>query len=121
MNQNSPTSPGSSSQQDQEEAEDDAAFYHQSELRGLPYDTVMHCQDVDASADGIFSVAPGEGQKPIGILMDEHFEEMCNPTKYPSRGFGLMANRERKLTVRKYFNQRLLDVDGRFARTLSIC
>ena len=84
----------------QEEAEDDAAIHHQSELRVLPYDTVMHCEDVDASTD----VAPSEGQKPIGIPMDEHFEEMCNPTKYPSGGFGLMANKERKLTVRKYFN-----------------
>ena len=28
------------------------------------------------------------------------------------------SNRPRKLTYRKYFNQRLLDVDGRFARDL---
>ena len=28
------------------------------------------------------------------------------------------AERPRKLTYRKYFNQRLLDVDGRFARDL---
>ena len=27
-----------------------------------------------------------------------------------------MANREKKLTIRKFFNQRLLDADGRFAR-----
>ena len=39
---------------------------------------------------------------------------MCNPTKYPTGKFGLMAHREKKLTVRKYFNQRLLDADGRF-------
>ena len=76
----------------------------------------MHRQDGNASEDSIFSVAPGEGQKPIAILSDEHFEEMCNPTKYPYGNFGLKANREKRLTVRKYFNQRLLDVDGRFAR-----
>ena len=67
-------------------------------------------------ADSIFSVAPGEGHKPIGILTDEHFEEMCNPTKYPRGKFGLMSNRKVKLTVCKYFNQRLLDADGRFAK-----
>ena len=39
------------------------------------------------------SVAPGEGHKPIGILTDEHFEEMCNPTKYPGGRFGLMSKR----------------------------
>lgn len=25
----------------------------------------------------MFCVAPGEGQKPIGILNDKYFEEMC--------------------------------------------
>ena len=30
--------------------------------------------------------------------------------------FGLMSNRQVKLTVRKYFNQRLLDADGKFAK-----
>ena len=70
------------------------------------------------SADNIFSVAPGESQKPIGILTDKHFEEMCNPTKYPYGKFGLLANREQKLTVRKYFNQTLLDADGRFAKDI---
>ena len=43
-----------------------------------------------------FPVAPGEGQKPIAILTDEHFEEMCNPSKYPFGNFGLMANREKE-------------------------
>ena len=41
---------------------------------------------------------------------------MCNVTKYPCGNFGLLANREKRLTVQKFFNQRLLDVDGRFAR-----
>ena len=47
------------------------------------------------TAENVFSVAPGEGHKPIGILTDEHFEEMCNPTKYPGGKFGLMSKRER--------------------------
>ena len=104
------------SEEDEEIAEDEAAFHHQAQLRGLPYESVMHREEVDASADNVFSVAPSEGQKPIPILTDEHFEEMCNPTKYPCGSFGLIANREKKLTVRKYFNQRLLDADGRFAK-----
>jgi len=43
-------------------------------------------------ADSIFSVAPWEGHKPIGILTDEHYEKMCNPTKYPSGKSGMMSN-----------------------------
>ena len=40
-------------------------------------------EDSQTVPDKIYSVAPAEGQKPIGIPTDEHFEEMCNPTKYP--------------------------------------
>ena len=76
----------------------------------------MHREEINVSADSVFSVAPGEGQKPIPILTDEGFEVMCNPTKYPTGKFGLMAHRDKKLTVRKYFNQRLLDADGRFCK-----
>ena len=101
-------------QEEREQAEDEEAFHHHLQLRGLPYDTVMHREDTNLSADSVFSVAPGEGQRPIPILTDEGFEVMCNPTKYPTGKFGLMAHREKKLTVRKYFNQRLLDADSRF-------
>ena len=103
---------------DQEALEDEEAFKNQAQLRGLPYDSCLHREDIEISADNIFSVAPGEGKKPIAILTDEHFEEMCHPTKYPFGRFGLISNREVKLTVRKYFNQRLLDADGRFARDI---
>ena len=89
-------------QEDKEQAEDEEAFHSQAQLRGLPYDTVMQKENV--SPDSIFSVAPGEGQKPLSILADESFEEKCNPTKYTTGKFGLMANREKKLIVRKYFN-----------------
>ena len=103
-------------QEQREQAEDDEAFHCQAQLRGLPYDTVMQREDNNVSADNVFSVAPGEGQRPIPILTDESFEQMCNPAKYPTGKFGLMANREKKLTVRRYFNQRLLDADGRFCK-----
>ena len=40
---------------------------------------------------------------------------MSNPTKYPSGKYGLNTEKKTKLTAQKYFNQRLLNVDGRFA------
>ena len=46
-------------------------------------------EDLEMTAGNVVSVAPGEGHKPIGIFTDEHFEEMCNPTKYPGGKFGL--------------------------------
>ena len=104
---------------DQEFVEDQEALKHQAQLRGLPYDSCLLREDtVDATSDNIFAIAPGEGHKPISILQDKHFEEMCNPTKYPTGKFGLITERKTKLTVRKYFNQGLLDADGRFARDI---
>ena len=65
------------------------------------------------------SIAPAEGQKPLSIMTDTNFEAMVNPDKF-CFGIGTFSTeRPRKLTYRKYFNQRLLDVDGRFARDLN--
>jgi DNA replication protein DnaC len=110
--------PASREDCEKERIEDEEAFNDQAQLRGLPYDSCLQREDLEMTADNVFCVAPGEGQKPIGILTDEHFEEMCNPTKYPGGKLGLMSKREVKLTVRKFFNQRLLDADGRFAKDI---
>ena len=104
---------------DQEFVEDQEALKHQAQLRRLPYDSCLLREDtVDATTDNVFAIAPGEGHKPISILQDKHFEEISNPTKYPTGKFGLITERKIMLTVRKYFNQRLLDADGRFARDI---
>ena len=64
----------------------------------------------------IISVAPAEGQRPLSIMTDPTFEAMFNPDKFCFGTGTFSTERPRKLTYRKYFNQRLLDVDGRFAR-----
>ena len=51
-------------------------------------------------------------------MTDANFEAMSNPDKFPYSSGTYSSDRPRKLTYRKYFNQRLLDVDGRFARDL---
>ena len=64
-------------------------------------------------ADGqVFSVAPApaEGQRLLSIMTDDQFESICNPDKFPYGAFN--SSRDRKITYRKYFNQRLLDQDG---------
>ena len=102
---------------DEEEFEyqqDSKAFEISSKLRGLPLDTCLQLESIDANK--IISVAPGEGAKPLNILTDELFEEMSFPHKYPNGKGGFSLERKEKITVRKFFNQRLLDVDGRFAK-----
>ena len=90
------------------------AFETSCKLRGLPYDTCLQAENIDVNQ--IISVAPGEGMKPLNILTDQSYEEMAFPHKYPLGKGGFSEERKEKLTIRKFFNQRLLDVDGRFAR-----
>ena len=52
------------------------------------------------------------------IHTDADFELMCNRDKFCYGKGGFNTERPRKLTYRKYFNQCLLDVDGRFAKDL---
>ncbi|XP_066268348.1 uncharacterized protein [Branchiostoma lanceolatum] len=102
-------------QQEKEDAEDEAAFKDTSATRGLPYTTCMQ-EDSLQDSENIYSLAPGENQCPRAFLTDEDFELLANPEKYPDGRFGYSFQRKKNLTVRKYFNQRLLDADGRFAK-----
>ena len=43
---------------------------------------------------------------------------MFNPTKYRYGKGSLKTSRDAKLTMRRYFNQRLLDIDGRFGKDI---
>ena len=51
-------------------------------------------------------------------MTDSNFEAMSNPDKFPFANGTFSSERPKKLTYRKYSNQRLLDVDGTFARDL---
>ena len=97
--------------------EDDVAFERSSKVQGVPYKTSLLNKTSNMS-DKIFSVAPGEGKKPIPLLSDKHFEELANPDKYPDGGNALTVKRLVKIPPRSFFNQRLLDCDGRFAKSI---
>ena len=91
-----------------------AGDQHRLEITGGTHASMMSLENPDQ----IVSIAPAEGQKPLFIMSDPNFELMCNPDKfcYGEGGFG--KKRQRKITYRKYFNARLQDIDGRFARDL---
>ena len=100
------------------EKEDLIALEENCKLRDLPYDTCLQ-NELPEEANQVFSIAPGEGNKPIPLLTDTLFEELANPDKFPY-GDGGFADTERdtKLTLRKYVNAHLLDQDGRFAKDI---
>ena len=67
------------------------------------------------NADKAYSIAPGEGQKPLDLFTDEHFEELSNLTKYPYGNGGINAQRK-ILSIRDY----CMWTEG-LPKTLSIC
>lgn len=89
---------------------------HTRQITGGPSTSMMTIENPQAFAE-IVCGAPAEGQKPLFIMTDPNFEAMSNPEKFPyGTGCYSSSGRPHKLTHRKYFSQRLLDVDGRFAR-----
>ena len=72
----------------------------------------MMCVENPENFRHIVCVAPAEGEKPLNIMTDVNFEAMSNPDKFPYGTGKFCSKRPRKLTYRKYFNQRLLDIDG---------
>ena len=87
---------------------------HRLEITGGTHASMLTVENPEQ----IVNIAPAEGQKPLFIMSDPQFELMCNPNKFCFGKGGFGKQRERKLTYRKYFNARLLDIDGRFARDL---
>ncbi len=84
---------------------------HTIQITGRPTASMMSLEHPEP----VISVAPAEGQRPLFIMIDPNFEAMFNPDKFCFGSGAFSTERPRKLTYRKYFNQRLLDVDGRFA------
>ena len=99
------------------DVEDEAALERNAELCGLPYESGLFNKDPDWT-NKIISCAPGEKHRPIPLLNDPYFEQLSNPEKFPDGQNGLLSEREKPIQTRRYFNQRLLDVDGRFAKSI---
>ena len=67
-------------------------------------------------SEGIYSVAPAEGNKPVSFFKTPNLEAMAFPVQFPTGKNTLDENRHKKLTPCSYFKTRLCCVDDRFAR-----
>ena len=64
------------------------------------------------------TIAPGEGQTPISMHTEENWDVMAFPHLHPSGNCGYNTDREIKISIQKYFIQRILNVDPRFSNSL---
>ncbi len=96
--------------------QDQGATDRQAEVVGYPQESCLQLEDIDQ----VYSVAPAEGNMPKYVLQNELFEELCFPDKFPygKGGFKKDQKRQRKLSRRRYVNQRLLNADPRFRQDL---
>ena len=101
---------------DTELAEEQIAINHWQELTGDPLPSVVQFENLE---NQIYQCAPGENNIPKYILLDNDFEVLAFPDLFPyGSGDYHSANRKVKLPIRKYFQQCLLNVDGRFPQNI---
>nr|XP_022307930.1 uncharacterized protein LOC111113930 [Crassostrea virginica] len=74
---------------------------------------------LDHHFDDIYDIAPGEGKNPIRILQEPGNEAKTFPYLFPSGRFSWNDNRDTRITLSRYFNNRLMNTDDRFAKDSS--
>ena len=86
-------------------------------LTGRPTANVLQLENLE---NEIYTCAPGENNTPRYMLLDDKFEVLAFPDMFPygTGGYSTSGIRKTKLTLRRYFQQCLFNVDGRFANNI---
>ena len=91
-------------------------------LRGVCNDTCLQPVEMMSEAlserqDVIYSIAPGERNKPVSIFSkkEEDVEATAFPCLFPDTLNTYASERQKKLSLSKYFNGRLFSSDRRYA------
>ena len=103
---------------EQKELEEDCVAADRALLTtGKPAANMLQYENLEQE---IYTCAPGENNTPQYILTDDEFEVLAYPDMFPlgRGGYATSGDRKSKLTLRKYFQQRLFNVDGRFANNI---
>ena len=105
--------PASDDNENDEEVEDE-----RSRLSGLPFNSCIQPKDISSDTNLILNYAPGENKRPKSFHSDENSEELSFPQLLPSGKFGFSMARKEKLSLKKYFQTRILCHDIRFASNI---
>uniref|UniRef100_A0A3B5QQ24 ATP-dependent DNA helicase n=1 Tax=Xiphophorus maculatus TaxID=8083 RepID=A0A3B5QQ24_XIPMA len=102
---------------------DHIGIEHQALRPGLILDTCMQppdiAQEVLSYGEGIFSIAPAQGNKPISFFSVPRLEANAYPVHFPTGINTLDEARRVALSPSMYFNVRLFSIDTRFAKDQS--
>ncbi|XP_030019133.1 uncharacterized protein LOC115439438 [Sphaeramia orbicularis] len=75
-------------------------------------------ESLDQYFEDIVSIAPAEGNSPVRMLSDHLNEAKCFPVLFPLSTKTFHDSRMHHLTLSRYFNNRIMHADGRFARNV---
>ncbi|XP_062601396.1 uncharacterized protein LOC134263100 [Saccostrea cucullata] len=103
--------------QEQGKATDDEI----DEIQQVAIDTCLQPVDIaqevlDHYFDDIYNIAPGEGRNPVRMLQEPGNEAKSFPFHFPSGKFSWNEERATRITLARYFNNRLMNADDRFAK-----
>lgn len=97
---------------------------HDDEIQsGIQYDTCLQPVDIgqevlDHYFDDIYNIAPAEGKNPVRMLQEKGNEAKSFPHLFPNGKNTWTESREKRITLSKYFNTRLMSADNRFAKDI---
>ena len=97
--------------------EDQNAMDASLQVVGRPTSNMPQYENIEQE---IYTCVPGENNTPHYMLMDDKFEELAFPDMFPYGccGYSTSGFHTSKLSLRKYFNQHLLNVDSQFAKNI---
>ena len=105
-----------SDNEDTELVVEQAAVNCRQELTGDPLPSVVQFENLE---NQIYQCSPRENIIPKYILLDNDFEVLAFPDLFPYGNGGYhSAHRKVKLPIKKYFQQCLLNVDGKFVENI---
>ncbi|XP_062606870.1 uncharacterized protein LOC134268630 [Saccostrea cucullata] len=100
-----------------EELKEEESDYIQEVVTDTCLQPVDVAQEVlDHYFDDIYNIAPGEGKNPIRMLQEEGNEAKTFPHLFPNGNFSWNEDRDVKISLSRYFNNRLMNADNRFAK-----
>lgn len=90
-------------------------------VSGVQYDTCLQPTDIgqevlDHYFDDIYNIAPAEGKNPVKMLQEKGNEAKSFPHLFPDGRNTWTEERDLNITLSRYFNNRLMHADRRFAQ-----
>nr|XP_021333346.1 uncharacterized protein LOC101884770 [Danio rerio] len=100
---------------------DDTETTAEEQSRGLALDTCLQPPDLAQQLlsydDGIFCIAPAQGNTPVSIFKVPKLESMAFPVQFPDgKNTFDEPHRAKHISPSRYFNSRLFSIDNRCAR-----